>query len=120
MTNEEMERAIDFILKSQARSESRVEQAEERQARTDEQLRQLAERLDSFAETQANIMRVMTQTLEAQSKINESVQATLRELTVRQSRADDAMARMAEAQASSARRLEALIKVVEEGRRGDG
>jgi chromosome segregation ATPase len=127
MTNEELERAIDFILKSQARAETRIE-------RNEEQLRQLTEQVSSFADTQANIMLVMTRTFEAQAKINEAVQENLRALTDslarmenkqsemadRQSRMEDALVRMAEAQASSERRLETLIKIVEEGRRGDG
>ena len=157
MTNDELERAIDFILKSQARAETRIERMDERQARTDEQiastivqLRQLAERLDSFADTQANIMRVLTQNLETQAGINESLRAAdvmqarfsaslgeslraseeslrasdeslraaIAELAARQSRTEEALGRLAETQANSDRRLEALIGVVEEGRRG--
>src|SRR4028119_2230618 len=116
MTNEEFERAIDFLLKSQANLEAQA-------TRTDEHLGQLAQRLDSFADTQANIMVVMTRTFEAQAKINEAVQENLRALTDsrarmedkqsgmadRQSRLEDALVRMAEAQASSERRLETLV-----------
>jgi TolA-binding protein len=118
MTNEEFERAIDFILKSQARAETRVEW-------TEEQLRQLTEQVSSFAGTQANIMRVMTQTFEAQARINEdlregqaSVRTAIVELAGRQSRTEEALARLAETQSNSDRRLDALIKVVEGGRGG--
>lgn len=134
MTGEELERAIDFLLKSQSRADARIERMDEQQVRTSEQLKQLAERLDSFADTQANIMVVMTRTFEAQAKINEAVQANLRALADVQSRAEDrqsqmedrqsrmeeALAQLAEAQTSSERRLESLTKVVEEGRRGGG
>ena len=148
MTNDEMERAMDFILKSQARAEARIEQAEERQARTDEQLartdeqlRQLAVRMDALADTQTNFLQAVTRHIEEQGRVNESLRATdatlarlseslftsdeslrvaLTELAARQTRMGDALAGLAEAQASSERRLEALIRIVEEGRRGDG
>ena len=50
MTNEEMERAMDFILKSQARAEARIGQAEERQARTDEQPRAVRRHFERLVE----------------------------------------------------------------------
>ena len=132
MTNEELERAIDFLLKSQARAEARQEQAEERQSRTDEQiastneqLRQLAERLDSYADTQANILRVLMQNFEEQARINESLNASISKLTARQEQTEATVDRLslkvealAEQTAGTDRRLEALIKIVEGGRGG--
>jgi ABC-type transporter Mla subunit MlaD len=125
MTNEEMERAIDFLLKSQANSEAHIQQTNEQLARTDErvsrladqvshvvdqvshvvdQVAQLTDQLGSFADTQGNIMRVMTRTFEAQAQINESLRA--------------AAVRLAEAQIGTDRRLDALIRIVEDGRNG--
>jgi prefoldin subunit 5 len=111
MTNEEVERAIDFLLRSQANSEARIEQ-------TNEQLTQLAEQLGSFADTQTEIMRVMTRTLEAQDYINESLRASIGELAARQSKTEEALTRLADAQVQSARRLDTLVKIVEEERGG--
>jgi chromosome segregation ATPase len=122
MTNEEVERAIDFLLKSQANSEARIEQ-------TNEQLNQLADHLGSFADTQTDMMRVMTRTLEAQDYINESLRASIGELAARtevsitelaakQSKTEEALARLADAQAGTDRRLGALIKIVEDERGG--
>jgi outer membrane murein-binding lipoprotein Lpp len=132
MSNEEIERAIDFLLKSQATSEARIDRLSEQVSQLSsnvDQLRgtvdqlagtvaqlndtvaQLGSRPDSFADNQANIMRVMMQSLEAQARSNESMAS-------RQSRTEDALVRLAEAQTSSDRRLEALIKIVEEGRGG--
>jgi chromosome segregation ATPase len=157
MTSDELERAIDFLLKSQANHEAQG-------ARTDERLRQLVEqvsqqgadfsqRLDSLSGTQTSLMRILTQTLEAQARINETrraadeslratdeslraaveslreadesqreAHATLRvalvELAGRQSRTEESIARLAETQASSDRRLETFIKLVEEERGG--
>jgi chromosome segregation ATPase len=139
MSNEEFERAIDFLLKSQANLEARIEQTNEQLARTDkqqartseqltrtneqltqtdEQLRQLAEQVGAFADTQANIMRVMTRTIESQAQINESLRAAMDELAVRQSRTEESLARLAETQAHSDRRLDALIDIVQGGRNG--
>jgi prefoldin subunit 5 len=125
MTNEEMERAIDFLLKSQANLEARI-------AQTNEQL-------GSFADTQADIMRVMTRTFESQAQINESTQAAIGsmhatigsmqaaigsiraaigEFASRQSRTEDSLTRLAESQIETNRRLDALIEIVQDGRNG--
>src|SRR5437764_14700514 len=99
MTNEDFERAIDFLLKSQAKSEARIEQTNEQLARTDErvtrladqvsqlaeQVSQLFDQLGAFADTQADIMRVVTRTFEAQAHINESLRTGINELAARQS-----------------------------------
>lgn len=50
MTPEQMGKAIEFILNSQAQSEIRQAQAEVRQARNDEQIAKLGERLDQMGE----------------------------------------------------------------------
>ena len=92
MTGEEMERAIDFLLKSQANLEARIEQVNanlgaridetNRQlgelartlgARIDETNRQLAEtnrQLGEFASMQSTFIQVVTRTFEAQDTIN--------------------------------------------------
>ena len=139
MTNEEFERAIDFLLKSQAKSEARIEQTNEQLARTDErvtrladQVSQLSDQLGAFADTQADIMRVVTRTFEAQSKINESLRAGINELAAKQSRTEEALAKLAEAQARTDvalkqlaeaqahtdRRMDALIDIVQGERNG--
>lgn len=162
MTNEEFERAIDFLLKSQARFDALMQQSAERQVKTDEQLAQtneqlgqlteriealagrvdaLAGHIDAFAETQANIMRVMKQSLETEDRVRESLRATdvaqsrfsaslgealrasdeslraaMGKLAERQTRTEEALARLAEHTAGTDRRLEILVKIVEEGR----
>ena len=79
MTGEELERAIEFLLQSQANSEARIGRLEAAQEETNRQIaetsRQLAEtnqRLDSFADTQAALMQVATETFAAQNRINAS------------------------------------------------
>ena len=167
MTNEEMDRAIDFVLKSQASLDARIE-------RTNEQLAELSKHLSEFADTQAGIMRVMTRTFEAQAQINDSLRAALTdtqaeimqvmtrtseaqaqindslraaltdtqtgfvqvmtrtseaqaqindslhmalsELATRQSRTEEALTRLADAQLQTDRRMNELIDIVKDGR----
>ena len=78
MTNEELERAIDFLLKSHAKLDVSVERTSERVsqladtvARLNDTVTQLTRHHSSSADTQANIMRVLMQTFEAQARINE-------------------------------------------------
>jgi prefoldin subunit 5 len=125
MTNEEVERAIDFLLRSQANSEARIEQTNEqlnrlgeRVARVTEGLDELRVQLGAFADTQTEMMGVMTRTLDAQVHINESLRAGIGELAARQSKTEEALMRLADAQAQSERRLDALTKIVEEERGG--
>ncbi len=96
MTGEEMERAIEFLLQSQANAETQI--AEMRQqlgetwqqiAQTNRQLaetnRQLAEtdrqvaetqrQLAAYAETQSVFIQTVTRTFEAQDQINASQRA---------------------------------------------
>lgn len=94
MTGEEMERAIEFLLQSQASSETRIGRLEAAQEETNRQIaetnrqlaetnRQLAEtnrQLDSFADTQAALLQVVTETFAAQSRINEDARRGFEEL----------------------------------------
>jgi prefoldin subunit 5 len=118
MSNEEVERAIDFLLKSQANSEARIEQTNERVERLAEQVSQLAgqvsqlsDQLGALADTQNQFIQVVTRTFEAQAQINESLRAG-------QARTDESLARLAEAQVNTNRRLDALIDIVRGGRNG--
>ena len=74
MTGEEMERAIDFLLKSQAKLEAGIEEVDRRLgARIDETNRQLAETnrlLAEYASMQTTFIQVVTRTFESQDTIN--------------------------------------------------
>lgn len=98
MTGEEMERAIDFLLKSQANLEQRIEETNRQ--------------LGSFADTQAGIMRVMTRTFESQSEINNSLRAAIGELA----RATDS--RLTETDERLNRLAELVEHYIIEGRNG--
>ena len=118
MTNEEMERAIDFLLKSQANLEVRIEQTNEQLARTDERVWQLTEQVSALAGTQNEFIQVVTRTFEAQAQINESLRAGISELAAKQSRTEESLVSLAEAQVNTNRRLDALIDIIQRGRDG--
>jgi chromosome segregation ATPase len=75
MTGEEMERAIEFLLNSHAALDARF-------GETSRQIAETSRRLDSFAETQAELLRVMRQNFEEQQQTN----AELRRANATQSR----------------------------------
>src|SRR5947209_13634588 len=117
MTNEDFERAIDFLLKSQAKSEARIEQTDEQLARTDErvtrlaeQVSQLSDQLGAFADTQADIMSVVTRTFEAQAHINESLRAGINDLAAKQSRTEETLAKLGERQSRTEEALAGLAE----------
>lgn len=126
MTAEEMERAIDFLLKSQASFEARLEQTNQQLAETNRQLaetnqqlaetnRQLAEssrQLQSYAETQTAFIQIVTRHIEAQGEINASFRTSL-------ARIDEAIVKLAEAQINTDRRLDVLIEIVRERLNGN-
>ncbi|HEU4595146.1 MAG TPA: hypothetical protein VFS10_08235 [Pyrinomonadaceae bacterium] len=168
MTNEEMERAIEFLLKSQANFEARLEQREaewarreaereaaqaERDARLDARFEQTDRQIAAFADLQADLMRVVTRTFGEQAHINEehrkfkqsvraaeklqeefnqSVRAaeklqkefneSVREASASQRVFNEAVSaaltRLAESQAHTDRRLDALIDIVRGERNG--
>ncbi len=81
MTGEELERTIDFLLKSQANLEARIEQVNvnlgariadtDRQlAETDKQLAETNRQLAEVASMQTTFIQVVTRTFEAQDAIN--------------------------------------------------
>jgi chromosome segregation ATPase len=73
MTGEEMERAIEFLLQSQANSEGRLERIEQQVAETSRQLQ-------AYAETQTEFIQIVTGNIQAQAEINASMRDSIREL----------------------------------------
>jgi tryptophan 2,3-dioxygenase len=68
MTGEEMERAIEFLLQSQARVEAQI-------AETQRQLAETERQLAAYVETQSIFIQTVTRALEAQDEINASMRA---------------------------------------------
>lgn len=138
MTSDELERAIDFLLKSGARCDVRlaqlseevtrvsgvvdrlsekVDRLSEKVDRQSDDFAQLSARLDSFADTQANIMRVMMQTFEKQADINESLRKSIDSMRESEREEHNALREeMRELGAATDRRLNALIEAMDRGR----
>jgi chromosome segregation ATPase len=100
MTSDEMQSAIEFLLRNQANFEVQLEKTNQQLARTDQQLertdqqmeltnRQLEQtdqRVSMLAETQTEFIQVMLQHVEAQGEINASVRRAMSELAQAQQR----------------------------------
>ncbi|MBC7909875.1 MAG: hypothetical protein H7Y30_05215 [Pyrinomonadaceae bacterium] len=84
MTNDEMERAIEFLLKSQANFEAR-------QTSFEAQIAQTNQHMELLAQTHMEFTRFARSFMEAQSELNQSVRETLRSLTLAQARTDERM-----------------------------
>jgi chromosome segregation ATPase len=120
MSNEEIERAIDFLLRSQANSEARIEQTNEqlnRLAGTVDQLAgkvvELAEGFDrvnfqlgSYADTQAEFMRMMTMYMESEAQDKKSAAARQARLEEAQARAEESEKQIHASLAASQKRAE--------------
>lgn len=74
MTGKEMERAIEFLLQSQASFESQLE-------KTNQQLELTDQRVSTLAETQTEFIQMMLQHVEAQREINASLRRTTSDLS---------------------------------------
>src|SRR4028118_306782 len=86
MTGDEMERAIEFILQSQANHESRLGELTEKTNQLTEQIAETNRIVRLQGETQTSFMQIVTQHIEAQAEINASLRAgnaSLREAITR-------------------------------------
>ena len=124
MTGDELERAIDFILKSQARAEARIERNEEQLSRNEEQLSRLAEQVaqqgadfqirhEAIEDAHANLMGVLMQHMETEDQINKS----LREADARQARLIASLGEIVRASEESRRASEESTRASEESLR---
>jgi hypothetical protein len=116
MTNEEMERALEFLVKSQAAFDARQAAFEERQAayeerqaayeerqaaldarfeHTDQQIAEMGRQVQIQAETQTEFIQIVTRTLEAQAEINASLRAACARADERGNRTDERLDRLA-------------------------
>lgn len=124
MTGDELERAIDFILKSQARAEARIERNEELLSRNEELLARFAEQMtqqsadfqirhEAIEDAHANLARVLAQHLETEDRINKS----LRVADARQARLIAALGEVVRASQESSRASEESRHASEESLR---
>ena len=100
MTNEEIQRVMEFIVKQQESFADRMEQM-----------------LELHAQSEKRISRLETATVHLYNATIELSKAQ-KELTDKQKELAEKMAELAEAQAHTDRRLDALIDIIEQGRNG--
>lgn len=101
MTNEEMERGIEFLLKSQASFEARQASYEARQASFEAQLLQTSQQVETLAKTQIEFTQFVRGFMEAQGEFNRSLRETVRALTVSQARTDERLSELEEGNGNS-------------------
>jgi hypothetical protein len=102
MTNEEMQKTIEFILEQQAQFVTRVQKDEERLTRLE----------DAFT-TLVNIARITDERLDVVESGLSSLTEKMAALAEAQARTESRIIELAEAQAHGDQRLNALIDIVE-------
>ena len=140
MTGEEMERAIDFLLKNQANFDARAEKTDQQIEQTRQQIEQTRQQIEqtnqqieqtnqqieqtnqivkSLGETQTEFMQTMLHHVEAQGQINadtrqgmSEIRQTIRELVQAQQRTQQDISNLAEAQHRTQQDISDLTKVV--------
>lgn len=117
MTGDELDRAIDFLLKAGARCEARIEQVNQNLGDRIEETRQL---LAEYARTQSNFIQVVTRRFEQQDEINRQHDETIQELKETNRRIAETIRMLAEADRTQAaaqsrtdERLDILVNTVE-------
>jgi ABC-type Fe2+-enterobactin transport system substrate-binding protein len=80
MTGDEMQSAIEFLLRNQVNFEVQLEKTNQQLERTDQQMELTDQRVSLLAETQTEFIQVMLQHVEAQGEINASMRRTMSEL----------------------------------------
>ena len=115
MTDDEVERSIEFLLKNQATLETQLERTSRQIEATNQRLEETNQRLEMHAETQREFIQVVIRHIEAQSEINTSLRSAVHELTAAQMRND---ARLDRTDARLDRLAETVERFITEGRNG--
>jgi chromosome segregation ATPase len=89
MTGEEMERAIEFLLKNQAGFDARLDRLADQVSETSKQVAEINGRLQMHAETQTEFIQIVIRTTEEQRQFNAEFRAGLRALSEAQARTDE-------------------------------
>jgi gamma-glutamyl phosphate reductase len=106
MTGEEMERAIEFLLKNQSSYESRFDQLTQQISETNKQLQM-------HAETQTELIQIVIRNTEEQRQFNTEFRAGLRSLAAAQTRTDENLRHLAAAQGRTDETVNRLAATVQ-------
>lgn len=93
MTGEEMERAIDFLLRSQATLEGRIEQVN---ANLGTRIEELTGRVGELTESVTELNRVVRMQADSQSQFNQTVTTAITTLAEAQAKTESKIDRLAD------------------------
>jgi peptidoglycan hydrolase CwlO-like protein len=93
MTGEEMERAIEFLLKNQAGFDAKLDRLADQVSETSKQVADVNGRLQMHAETQTELIQLVLRNAEEQRQINAEFRAAIRALAAAQTRTDEQLKR---------------------------
>jgi phage-related protein len=121
MTGEEMERAIEFLLQSQASFEVRMVAFEEQQRRTDAQVAEAGRQLTAYAETQSEFIGIVTESFKNVTESIKNLTENVKNVTEDVKNLTENVKNLAEGQAHTERtvgetnaRLDRLAMIVEQ------
>ena len=121
MTNEEMERALEFLVKSQAAFEARQAAFDVQQKQTAEQIAETGRQLQIYAETQSEFIQIVTASItrlaEAQANAERMIAESRAECDARIA---ESSARLDEKVADTNARLDRLAAMLERNFGGGG
>jgi chromosome segregation ATPase len=119
MNSDEIQNAIEFLLKNQAnfdvqleKTNRQLEQTNQQLEQTNRQLEQTNQRVSLLAETQTEFIQVMLGHVEAQREINADTRQTLRELAQAQRQTQQGISELSEAQRQTQQDISDLTKLV--------
>jgi hypothetical protein len=114
----DVERTIEFILKSQANAERRMEMSERRMEMADRRMDKFDKRLDGIAKLIKQGTRILAETAEAQKRTDRKLAEYQRRTDLRFAEMAQAHKELAQAQKETQRSLNAFINSLRNGRNG--
>ena len=113
MSEEEMQRKMEFVVEQQAQFAAEIQISQERQAKTDKKLDKLADKLDKLADKVDKLTDIVAATVGAIDRLTDAQARTERRLVDLQANTERKFVELAERQAATDERLNVLINVVE-------
>jgi chromosome segregation ATPase len=114
----DVERTIEFILKSQANAERRMESAERRMESAERRMESAERRMDKVDRRLDGISKLIKQGMRILAETAEAQKRTDRRLAEYQKRTDIALTELAQAQKETQQSLKAFINSLRHGRNG--
>jgi hypothetical protein len=110
MNSDEIQSAIEFLLKSQANFEVQLEKTNRQLERTDQQAEETNQRISLLAETQTEFIQTILRHVEDQRALNAGMRQTMRELAQAQQLTQQGLSELSEAQQLTRRDISDLAQ----------